>query len=104
MRQLNNGPARGVFQVEPKTFDWLKEKYTHRFPILEGATSSNLEWDLRLSILVARLRYLVVLEPFPAADQITHLGVYWKQYYNTPAGSGTVPKFVKNYNKYVKEV
>lgn len=95
-RQIGGGPALGWFQIEPTTFDWLKAKYRDRYIALLHAPFQELgdESDPRLAILVARLRYLVVRDPLPHADNLPALAEYWKKHYNTRAGAGTVEKFL----------
>ena len=104
LRQIN-GPALGIFQMEDGTFEWLREKYNHETTPSIGsvrfAEFEMLEYDLWLAILFARLRYRVVPALLPAAEDIRGLAEYWKQYYNTPAGRGTVEQFEKNYTKYI---
>lgn len=100
MRQVR-GPAIGAFQIEPATFNWLKEKYSKDHPHFNEVDADDLEWDLALAIIFARLRYRVVPAPLPAADDVHALAAYWKQYYNTPAGAGKVEEFVANYQRFV---
>lgn len=101
-RQLAGGPAVGVFQMEPATFLWLRGKYSARFPELVGREAHEMEWDDRLATIMARLRYLVVREPIPPADDVYGLAHYWKLYYNTRLGRGTEPEFVSNYQRFVE--
>jgi hypothetical protein len=98
-----HGPAKGAFQVEPATFDWLRERYKGRYKMLDDAAGADdLMWNLVLSILVARLRYYVVPETLPAADDIPAQASYWKRHYNTHKGSGTVEGYLAAYDKYVQ--
>lgn len=97
LRQIN-GPALSPFQIEPATYLWLSDKYWERFPV--GKAAENLEWDLRLAILVARLKYLSIPEPLPEANDIPALARYWKKYYNTYLGAGTEAGFIRAYQKY----
>ena len=96
LKQIS-GPALSPFQIEPATFRYLKDKYADKIP--SWATEKYLEWDLRLAIITARLKYLSIKDPLPPND-INALARYWKQYYNTPKGKGTEADFVKAYNKY----
>jgi hypothetical protein len=48
------------------------------------------------------MRYLVVPEALPKEDDIKALASYWKKYYNTIHGKGTVSGAISNYNNYVK--
>lgn len=102
LKQLGGGPALGVYQMEPATFYWLQDKWGEKYPILAFKSPEHMIWDLKLATKAARLRYLVVKEPLPEAQDIVGLGKYWKQYYNTEAGAGTVEEFVESYNKLVK--
>jgi len=98
-----NGPALGVFQMEPGTYQWICNKYSGKYQYLFGRPPWELPWNLKLAILTARLRYRVVADPLPEADDIDGLAAYWKQNYNSPAGKGTIEQFIANYRKYVKE-
>lgn len=99
MRQVR-GPAMGAFQIEPATFDWLKGKYKKAYPIISNIDVGDLEWDLAMAIIFARLRYRAVTAALPT-DEVNALAAYWKQYYNTPLGAGTVEEFVANYKRFV---
>lgn len=102
LRQKGGGPALGVFQMEPATFNWLRDKYKGKYPWLADCSADELEGDLCLSIIMARLRYAAVPTPLPAPNDIDALAVYWKMNYNSLAGKGTTEEFVENYNTYVK--
>jgi hypothetical protein len=39
---------------------------------------------------------------FDDATDVFKLAEYWKKYYNTPKGKGTVQQFIQSYNKYVE--
>lgn len=103
LRQMHGGPAVGIFQMEPGTFYWLKECYGIRFRHILPRTAEEMEWDLRLAILMARLRYYVVPAPLPEPENIMALAQYWKRNYNTPQGRGTIQDFIRNYTQFVEE-
>lgn len=102
IQQLGSGPALGIFQMEPATFAWLKKKFRWKYRELFFRKFEELEWDLRLAIIMARLRYRVDKEPLPSAIDIGDMAAYWKRVYNTFKGKGTMAEFVENYEKYVK--
>ena len=89
MKQLKNGPAKGVFQMEPATFKDIIENYVRHRPQLMSylcAISATLEademvWNLKLSICMARIHYLRVPEPLPT--DLSGYARYWKMHYNT---------------------
>lgn len=95
------GPAVGAFQMEPNTFEWLKARYGDKYPQIQGRGAPEMKWDLRLAILMARLRYLVYPVPLPPENDIEAIADYWKVAYNTKLGKGTKEQFVENYRRYV---
>jgi len=100
IRQMR-GPALGIFQMEPRTFIWLQEHYKKTYPNIRERKAEDLEWDLRLAIVFARLRYRIVPVPLPDADDVLALAEYWKEHYNTERGKGTIEQFVENWNRFV---
>lgn len=113
LRQMSNDfdigvHAIGIMQMEKNTFDWMLEKYDYKISMLlnssmncEGVEFEQLEYNLELSILFARLRYLAVPEALPESEDLRGLANYWKKYYNTIHGAGTVEEFINIYKKYV---
>lgn len=109
-RQIGGGPALGIFQMEPATFNDIVINYLRFKPDLMGKimkvsgvvslSAEDLVENKTLSICMARVHYLRVKEPLPSHKDIWAMGEYWKQYYNTPKGKGTVKEFVENYKKY----
>jgi hypothetical protein len=119
------GPALGIFQVEPATADDIIFRYLQERPQLlrrfetawRTLDSRPINWsgvklgqvcdeiasNLRFATAVARIRYWMVPKPLPAAGDIAGLAAYWKAHYNTPLGRGTEAEFIKNYHK-MKEI
>ena len=87
--------------MEPETFDWLRETYRVKWPELSDRHAIELVWDLRLAIIMCRLRYLPDSKPIPAADDLPGLARYYKRIYNTHLGAATPEQFVDNYKRYV---
>lgn len=100
LRQVGGGPALGAFQVEPFTFRDIQKRREDKYPIL-NCDAENLEWDLRLSIIVARLKYRDDPLPLPRRDDLTGLSTYWKRVYNTSVGAGTVEKALQAWARYI---
>ncbi len=108
IRQIN-GPALGICQMEPTTFLDILHNYLEYNPDLMRAvlqvsnvralTPSTLLYNNKLAIIFCRLHYLRV----PAALPVTIEGMsaYWKIYYNTHLGRGSVSQFIKSYKNYV---
>jgi len=103
LRQLGKGEALSAFQIEEITFRDLRSRMDYVCPAVRDWNFLQLEWDLRAAIVVARLKYRSIPAPLPAADNLPGLAAYWKSWYNTPAGAGTVEQFIRNYRQYVTE-
>jgi len=111
LRQTGGGPGRGIFSMEKNTeLDIWKNYLVSRQPLVfklaEIAGGSymsefSLEGNIPYQIIMARLHYWRVKEPLADADDIEGHGRYWKKYFNTEAGKGTVEQFVENYKKLV---
>ena len=112
IHQLDGGPALGFFQMEPRTHDDIWVSYiAYRAPIRDrlnsmlppGTTDDNRQLALMSNLFYAtamcRVHYRRVPASLPDADDIQGMAEYWKQYYNTPLGKGTVEEFVNNYEK-----
>jgi hypothetical protein len=92
------GPALGIYQCEPATHEavakWAKERDLWPFLTVQ---SRRLVYDLEYATLICRLHYRSISEPLPDANDVNGLGSYWKRFYNSEKGKGTVVEFVKNY-------
>ena len=116
-QQIGGGPGKGPFQMEPKTEEsiWADLIGTHRqykkelqacLMDLCAATGpqpkERMETDLVYSIVMARLKYFWAPAALPDAHNITLQGLYWKRFYNTMLGDGTVEKYLKKYRHFVE--
>ena len=98
LRQLGDGPALGLFQIEPATHDdvWINVVRSRaRFKSALGARKvERLVFDLRYGAMIARLLYWRHPEPIPAT--LKGQARYWKRYYNTHLGAGTPKEYLAN--------
>ena len=93
----------GLTQVDKGTFDWLKQSYSStpvatalqkRFNIDISRTQyQELETSPLLAMIFCRLRYMRAQGPIPST--LTGRAEYWKKWYNTSAGKGTVAGYIK---------
>ena len=110
LRQIPKGEfdikkhALGLCQMEYATFSWLKLKYNGRIAPRQWQNSDfeDLEYNLELGILLARLRYLAVPRQLPRYGDIEGMASYWNQWYNANPRYGTDEEFITKYNKYCK--
>jgi hypothetical protein len=108
LRQLQ-GPALGLWQMEPETHDDIWEnylRYQHELGLMvtELTTSAALtEGSLELignlyyGAAMCRVHYRRVTEPLPDDRDAQGMARYWKRYYNTSKGAGTVEKAVAHF-------
>jgi len=82
--------AYGLFQMEEMGYQDATTTLKRYKPAFIVPDRIRLVSDLRLAIWTARCFYLRFIEPFPHYKDIRGLAEYWKQYWNTPAGAGTV--------------
>lgn len=115
VRQIGGGPAMGIYQMEPATyFDiWknfiiprrdLRDRMLDLFPTIPFATiphESRLMTDLSFATAMARIHYMRISELLPRHDDVEGMALYWKRYYNTPKGKGTLEEFTRNYMFYI---
>ena len=95
------GAGMGLTQFDRLPFDDIKRRSMgQRDKILDELKIdiSLVEWEhLRynqfLSLLFTRLLYRLRPEPIPVSRE--GRAVYWKQFYNTEAGAGTVEHYMK---------
>jgi hypothetical protein len=105
--QLPNGPALGLWQMEPAThYDcWVNflnhEKNNELVKIAESVTdhvtliwndNGTLIWNLRYACFMARVKYIRAPDALPAADDALALAAYHKVWYNTALGAADVQK------------
>jgi hypothetical protein len=108
-KQLGNGPALGLFQMEPFTFNDICKHYLKYHPQITEKikqichvtvlNSIDLITNDKLAICMCRVAYYRQKEAIP--KNIEGYAKLWKLRYNTPLGKGTEEEFIKNYNSYV---
>ena len=104
------GPALGIFQMEPATHNSLWNVYLSRrtefaYRILAAIFLTTrppveyLKYNLLYSAMMARIYYFTVEEALPDAKNVEKLAEYWDKYYNRNPNKGTAPEAIAAYNK-----
>ncbi|MFG6485445.1 hypothetical protein ACG04R_02105 [Roseateles sp. BYS78W] len=107
--QIGGGPARGLFQMEMATHDdifdnYLKYRSTLRNAVLQlkSAPDADAEEELTnndaYAAAMARVLYKRAPAALPSAGKLSDMAAYWKQYYNTLFGAGTVSQYMNSWN------
>ena len=105
LQQYGGGPALGFFQMEPNTaldiwnnYVMYRPKYRDKLYSL-GFDDGTLEFcllsNIGLQAAFCRLHYRRVPSALPAADNLEGQARYWKKYYNSDMGKGTVKHFME---------
>ncbi len=113
LKQMNNGPAIGVYQMEPATFNdiwhrYLRNRDDHllaRVDQFRGAMGEQfaLRFNFPFATALARIKYFMDPKPLPDPECVGQLARYWKRVFNTPKGKGTEEEFIRNYTEYILE-
>lgn len=103
-----SGPALGIYQMEPATFDDIYDNFlAYRIDLLTKVKSISLRnpgaiiYNLSYATALARIKYLRAPGELPDANDIPGLANYYKINYNTTDGAATVQQFIDNYHRYV---
>lgn len=116
-----DGPALGIFQMEPVTHDNIWKDFLFYKPDLTNAILSGHDkvaclvnapipivademiFNLKYACQMARVRYFWIQEKLPEFGDIEGQAKYWAKYYNTIMTTTQVQKYLDSYEKYVKE-
>ena len=114
IRQLGKGPALGLWQMEPATYNslWkdllalpnragLRHAILELGPYVNHPAPARLISDLALGAAMCRVRYLWDPHPLPAEDDLDGLAATWKRAYNTRLGAGTPEHFKRAWQRLI---
>jgi len=105
------GPALGIYQMEPATYNDIWQNYIqhkssiliqliHNFQAPTMPSEDRLVYDLRFATAMARLHYARVNEPLPKASNIEAIWNYYKTHYNTLAGKANLIQAQEAYHRF----
>ena len=105
LQQYGGGPALGFFQMEPNTaldiwnnYVMYRPNYRDKLYSL-GFNDGTLEYcllsNVGLQAAFCRLHYRRVPSALPGNNDLKSQGEYWKKYYNSHLGKGTVKHFME---------
>lgn len=106
-KQGGGGPARSWWQMEPKTHNDIWSTFlgqSHRKNIVDGLSCmSYAPGDIKeltnnpwYAAAMCGIHFLRFKEPLPEAGETLSQAEYWKKYYNTSEGKGTISGFLEN--------
>lgn len=106
------GPAVGIYQMEPDTYNDLWHNYIFNKPYLISILTSNFNipsmpsyghmiYDLRFATAMARIFYKRIEEEIPSCKDVNAIWDYYKKYYNTPKGKATKDESISKYKRFI---
>lgn len=108
IKQMGNGPAMGIYQMEPATHDDIWEnflQYKEEAHLIETYAFSaqskkeNLYSNLAYATAMCRAHYRRFPGSLPSPNDGTALAYYWKEYYNTHLGAGDPEEATQHFNR-----
>lgn len=108
VKQLS-GPALGLYQMEPFTHDSIWNQFINANTGLSRSlltflrannkpAPNEMVYNLFYATMMARIFFMRFKETIP--DSIEGQAAYWKKYYNTVKGKGTVEDYLKDYETF----
>jgi len=111
LKQMGEGPALGLWQMEPATFDDLRVYLARRSDLFQRVApmarhhplrAGEIVGNLYLGCAMCRIHYWRVPERLPRHDDLPGLAAYWKRYYNTSLGAGHPTDFMTRAERILK--
>lgn len=111
LRQLGSGPALGLYQIEPATFQDLWDSYvTYRPPLadligslaVDHEDESELIWNLQYATAICRCIYYRKKGVIPT--DLQGQSTFWKVNYNSTFGKGTTQEYLASHYRLWKDV
>lgn len=97
------GPAVGFFQMEKATHDDIWVNWLHARPeIADKLYKLRAPWNtpfeqmagnVYYAVAMCRLKYYRAPEKLPNPDDLEDIANYWKRWYNSHLGAGTIGQF-----------
>jgi hypothetical protein len=107
--QLGDGPALGIYQMEPATErdiwdNFLEHNDDLAMKVYKWAQEYNpsektMIGNLYYATAMCRVHYLRAPGAIP--DSLPGQAGYWKQYYNSMLGKGTVQEYMNHWNQFI---
>ena len=114
LKQLGNGPAIGLWQMEPSTHadiwtNFLKYRPELAFKLRallprdsEIGFAQQMAGNLWYGAAMCRVHYFRRKEPLPKAGDIVAQSLFWKRTYNTNLGKGTAAEYQEKWREYMR--
>jgi len=113
LKQIGNGPALGLYQMEPATYKDIYENYLRYKPVhfrskiskIRGGRKPKAElliYNLAYATTMARVHYLRVRAALPEYNDAINMARYHKKYYNTVLGKTDIRESIHEFASAIK--
>lgn len=111
--EQTNGPALGIYQMEPATYHDIWKNFLPMTSVLGHLVlgeckysvipdPTEMIWNLRFATMMARVHYDRVMAPLPASNDINAIWDYYKSHYNSSMGAAQKNDFINHYNTFIR--
>ena len=111
IKQLGNGPAHGVYQMEEATYidiwrTFLSRNQNLAMKILAKNSytvmprANIMDYNLYFATMMCRVFYLRCNDQIPDSKDLNAVWAYYKKNYNTEKGAATKEQFFRNYEAF----
>lgn len=112
LKQLT-GPALGIYQMEPATYNDIWQNYIannsklllvllSNFGCHNMSSEDRLVYDLRFATAMTRIHYARVPQALPLKDDIEAMWDYYKEHYNSSRGAAEKAQSIQKYYTFIK--
>lgn len=106
------GPALGIYQMEPQTYNDIWQNYLKpnarlmsllfaNFNINRIPPEETMIYDLRFATIMARFFYARFKENLPKSNDVEGIWEYYKKYFNTIKGKAFKEESIRKYNSFI---
>src|ERR1041385_1269277 len=107
LHQMGEGPACGIWQMEPATYQNCWNEYLIDHPVTKRLILSSCGYafappadrlitDMKLAAMMCRVKYLWISHALPAFGDITAQAYYWAKYYNGNPVTGLPARYIES--------
>lgn len=109
-----DGPALGIYQMQPETYNDVWANYIlkksklstmlfHNFDVGRMPSEDRIIYDLRYATAMARLFYARIPKQLPNSNDIDGIWQYYKQYWNTHSGKANKLDSIMHYSEFINQ-
>lgn len=107
------GPALGIYQMEPATYNDIWQNYIRvksglrtmmglHFNAYTMPSEDRMIYDLEFATAMARIHYARIPMPLPMTSDIDGIWQYYKHFYNTNLGASVKDKSIQAYKDFIR--